>query len=162
LVARDSVTGGHKEIADREFRAAETWRRITIASLVVAAAWITFSLFFTTPVLEPERAFWLGVGKSISLTVLLVSFAVYASKQASIHRLNERKARAFFLQVQAFDPFIASLPEETRVALKQALSSRIFGADDSEGDKQVLEAGELKTFDRFLDLAERLKKLVIR
>jgi hypothetical protein len=111
------------------------------------------------PTAEPERIFWLQIGKSISLTILLLSFAVYASKQAALHRISERKSRSFFLQVQAFDPFIESLPEATRHELKQSLSARIFGPDDPEHDKAILENGDFKSVDRLLVTLEQIKKV---
>lgn len=160
LVARDSITGGHKQIADREYSAAQNWRRATIGSIIATAAWLGYSLFCLEPVTEPEIVFWLQVAKSVSLTALFISFAVYASKQAALHRVNERKARSFFLQVQAFDPFIENLPEEKRIELKQALSARIFGSDDSEHEKAMLENGDFKSIDRAFDLIEKAKKLV--
>jgi hypothetical protein len=162
LVARDSITGGHKQIADREYKAAETWRWMTIGSIVATALWIAYTLFWISPIVEPEKAFWLQVGKSVSLTALLISFAVYASKQAALYRVNERKARSFFLQVQAFDPFIEGLPDEKRVQLKQELTARIFGSDESEFEKVMIENGGFKDIYRTLDLFEKVKKLVGR
>jgi len=160
LVARDSITGGHKQIADREYIAAQTWRRATIGSIIATALWIGYSLFFMEHVVEPEIVFWLQIGKSVSLTALFISFAVYASTQAALHRVNERKARSFFLQVQAFDPFIESLPDEKRIELKQALTARIFGSDESEHEKAMLENGGFKTIDRAFDIIEKAKKLI--
>jgi hypothetical protein len=131
LVANDSITGGHKQVADREYSSANSWRRATIGSVICAAIWILYSLFCMTPNIYPEKLFWLQIGKSISLTALLLSFAGYASKQASLHRINETKARSFFLKVQAFDPFIENLPEEKRIEMKQSLSERIFSSDEN-------------------------------
>jgi hypothetical protein len=159
LTARDAVTGGHKEIADREQTAAEAWRWATVAGLAAAIIWLLYSLFCLTPVLEPERAFWLQIGKSISLTALMLSFVVYASKQAALHRVSERKARAFFLQVQAFDPFIEGLQDADKQELKKALSARIFGADDSSHDTAILESMEFKPVEKFAGLAEQFQKI---
>lgn len=160
LVALDSVTGGHKNIADREFNAAQLWRRVTIGSIAATIAWILFSLFCFNPTLEPAPLFWLQIAKSLSLTALLLSFAVYASKQAALHRINERKAQSFFLQVQAFDPFIASLPEDTRHEMKKSLSVRIFGPDDPDHDKAILENGDFKVLEKFLGFAEQFKRII--
>lgn len=88
------------------------------------------AIWLFKPDLEPERLFWSEIFKGLSLTALLISTAVYASKQSTLHRLNERRARSFFLQVQAFDPFISDLPEDKKVALKEILSGKIFGGVD--------------------------------
>lgn len=162
LTAVDSVTGGHKNIADREYTSARNWRYMTLASVSAAALWILLSIFCFQPVLEPPRLFWLSIAKSLSLTAILVSFAVYASKQSSLHRRNEAKARAFFLQVQAFDPFVASLPIEKQTELKEALSTRIFGVDNSDQGAQPMAEANLDGLERLLDVGEKLKKLVSR
>jgi hypothetical protein len=159
LVAHDAVTGGHKEIADREFRAAKNWRRATVATIGVTMAWLLYSMFCVEPITEPEREFWLHLGKSVSLTALMLSFGVYASKQSALHRVSERRARAFFLQVQAFDPFIASLEPADRQELKKALSTRIFGPDDPQHDKAILDNGDFKSLDKLLSVMESFKKL---
>lgn len=162
LVAVDSVSGGHKTIAVREQTAAQNWRRATVLSIGVIAAWLLYSLFGMKPELGSDRAFWLQVGKSVSLTALLISFAVYASKQAALHRANERRARAFFLQVQAFDPFIKDLEPADKLELKKALSARIFAPEDIQQDQAVLENGALDAVDRVMGFMERLSKLKAR
>lgn len=159
LVALDSVTGGHKSLADKELDSAIAWRRLTLLSIVLAGSWIAFSLFAMTPPAQLDHIFWLQLGKTVSLTALPLSFAVYASKQSVLHRINERKLRSFFLQVQAFDPFIESLPIETRHELKKSLSTRIFGDGESEAEKAVLLDGDFKSIDRFATLVESLRKV---
>lgn len=143
LVATDSVSGGHQKIADREQAAATFWRHVAVGSIGCAIVWLLCTLFYLTPTLYPERLFWLQIGKSISLTALLLTLAVYASKQAALHRTNERRFRSFFLQVQAFDPFIESLSEADKQELKKALSERIFGPDEAKTDDAVLDQPSL-------------------
>ena len=158
LVATDSITGGHKGIADREFTLATNWRRTTVAAVFVTLIWLVFSLMRTETSIEPIRLFWLHVGKTISITLLFVSFVVYASKQASLHRLNERKMRAFFLQVQAFDPFVSSLPEEKRFALKETLSVRIFGSEEGKNEKEAKFVDE-SSFRGIEQILEHIEKI---
>lgn len=160
LVAHDSVTGGHKNVADRELIAAENWRRAAVGSIFVTVVWLACALLWLTPQLNPERLFWLQIGKSIGLTALLVSFSIYASKQSTLHRANEQRAREFFLQVQAFDPFIAPLPEEQRWAMKTAMTERIFqqrGQNDSEATG--VKDSDFKGFDQVIGVLERIKGL---
>lgn len=132
LTAKDSVSGGYQTIADREYRSARDWRRVTIGAAIIALLWVSVSYFLFTPGDEPDRVFWTKLAKSASITALLISIAVYASRQSTLHRLNERRTRTFSLQVQAFDPFIASLRTEKQEVLKEEMSRRIFGSDDTE------------------------------
>jgi hypothetical protein len=159
LVTHDSVTGGHKKIADREHDAAVFWRRFTVGCIIATVGWILSSLFCFTPQLEPEKLFWLQIGKSAALTALLISFSIYASRQSNLHRLNEQKARSFFLKVQAFDPFVASLPDEQRWSMKQAMTERIFGSDETEQDKVSHDAADFKGLDHIVSVFERVKAI---
>lgn len=162
LSARDSVSGGHKGIADREYSSAQSWRWLTIGAIVAAAGWVGYSLFFLLPVLEPERLFWVQIGKSIALTGLLISFAVYASKQANLHRLNERKARSFSLQIQAFDPFIAALPDDLQHRLKEELTKRIFGREDFAEDSRIVSGSDFRSTDSTTLLNQLAASLVVK
>ncbi len=162
LVAHDSVTGGHKSIAEREYKAAQRWRYGTIASVGVTLAWLICSLIFLESNLQPERVFWLSAVKSAAITALLISFSVYASKQANLHRANERRMRSFFLQVQAFDPFVSNLPEESRFEMKKALSERIFGSDDVDTDQGRIDNADFKGMEQFTALLERVLKAAKR
>ncbi|MCA0996302.1 hypothetical protein [Alloyangia pacifica] len=157
LVAHDSVTGGHKNIADREYESATRWRFAAIGLITVTIIWLFYALFCLTPLVEPERAFWLQVAKSVSVTGLLISFSVYASRQSALHRINERRARSFFLQVQAFDPFVSSLPVEDRNKLKQELSARIFGSDDDGQDQMTMDASDIKSLDKFIEMVGKVR-----
>lgn len=159
LVATDSVAGGHVSIADRELASAQVWQKTTVGSIVAAIIWIIYSIFCLQPTLEPAQVFWLQIGKSISLTALLLSLAVYASKQAALHRMNERRFRSFFLQVQAFDPFIESLSDLDKQELKKDLSKRIFGPEDVRPDDAVLDPSALGEVEKMVGFLERVGKL---
>lgn len=160
LVTHDSVTGGHKKIADREHDAAMFWRRFTVGCIFVTVAWIGYSLFCLTPQLEPPKLFWLQIGKTAALTTILISFAIYASRQSNLHRQNEQKARSFFLKVQAFDPFVASLPDDQRWSMKQAMTERIFGPDEPGSEKAGLDAADFKGLEQVALFMEKIKALL--
>lgn len=159
LAARDSVTGGHKEIADNEEKSANKWRITTVIIIIFTIAWLAFGIKYYNPVNLGDKEFWFAVAKSISLTTLMISFAVYASKQASLHRLNAKKSRSFFLQIQAFSPFIQDLPETDRHELKKNISEKIFSSDDKEIDKAIIEHGDYKSMDRTLEIIESFKRI---
>jgi hypothetical protein len=161
LVAHDSVTGGYKTTADTEGRAANTWRRVTIGCIVVTAIWLII-VWLVKPDLTPEHLFWSHLIKSAGLAALFISAAVYASKQSTLHRLNERRARTFFLQVQAFDPFISDLPEDKKIALKEGMSGKIFGQDEFPMDSKLINASNYESVDKFIDVALKLKGIFIK
>ena len=159
LSAKDSVSGGYQSFADREYSSAEFWRYVTIGSAVVALLWVGASYFYFTPGDEPDRVFWIKLAKSVSITALLLSIAVYASRQSTLHRFNERRARTFSLQVQAFDPFIASLPGDMQDRLKEEMSKRIFGSDDHEL-QNLLKSSDFESLDKATWLSQVLPLLI--
>lgn len=160
IVARDSVIGGYKSIADREYNSARDWRRLSVTSIALTIIWLICNLIWGAPSVEPSKLFWLQIGKSAVITTLLISFAIYASKQANLHRANEQKTRSFSLQVQAFDPFIASLPETERNELKKALSERIFGDSKNGDDDKLLRDSSFQGLEQLAALIERIRKSV--
>ena len=66
--------------------------------------------------------------------------------------------RLFLLTLKTLHPAIKIFETE----LKQALSSRIFGSDDSEHEKEMLTKGDFKTIDRAFDIIEKAKNLFSR
>jgi hypothetical protein len=128
-----------------------------MASIALTLVWLLLSLLYIEPSQETNELFWLDVVKSAVITGLLMSFSIYASKQSNLHRINERKMRAFFLQVQAFDPFVKNLPDDARSELKRQLSERIFGGVDGTPD-DALDEASFKGIDHIGAIVERLLK----
>ena len=73
--------------------------------------------------------------KAFSVTAVLLFGAAYSAKQSNIHRDNEKRTRWFALEVNAIDPFIASLNEDDKKALKNKLSDKLFGQQVISNDK---------------------------
>jgi hypothetical protein len=144
LVAGDSVAAGYLKNADDEKDAANFWRWAAIAFIGLTATWIVISYFFLGS--SPKNIIGLNAAmnhdipwgqllKTFSLTGVLLFGALYSAKQSNIHRQNEKRTRWFALEVKAIDPFIASLKDEDRKALKNELSKRLFGQKDESNEK---------------------------
>lgn len=159
LVAQDSVTGGYKKDADDEEWQANFWRWSTIVCIFLTAAWILMAIFYLKPNVSDLKLYWADIAKGLSLTTLLVSAAVYTSWQSAIHRANARRARYFFLQVQAFDPFIASLPEDRQVVLKEGMSEKIFKGDPEVEDNVACNNFGVEKLAKTVDLIDRISKI---
>lgn len=160
LVAQNSVTGGYKKDAEDEEWQADFWRWATIICIVLTAIWIIVAILCLEPDVSDIRLYWADIAKGVSLTTLLVSSAVYTSRQSSIHRYNARRARYFFLQVKAFDPFIASLPEDRRADLKEKMSARIFKGDiDIPVEEKDCNFG-ISNAEKAVSLIERISRAI--
>lgn len=137
LVATDGVAGGYKSTADDEGKVANTWRLGAFVFLGAAALWLGAKLYFGVNALKESGVNWEEIVTSISLTGILLAAAVYASKQSSFHRNNEKKMRWFALEVKAIDPFLASLGEDDQKKLKAQICERIFGQSDGSDNHET-------------------------
>lgn len=130
LIAGDSVAEGYAKNAGSEKQAADVWRWISIGFIAATVTWIGIAIYFPANSGNNGEQIWIQTLKAISLTGVLLFGSVYASKQSSIHRSNERQIRWFALEVKAIDPFIASLEPAQQNALKEKLSERLFGQNN--------------------------------
>lgn len=160
LVGVDSVRAGYLTSADSEGKYANRWRAGAIAFIVATSCWLVYTYIFASPT-QDIWLHWPQMLKVASLSAVLIFGAVYASRQSALHRNNERDLRQFALEVQAFDPFVASLSEEKRNALKERLSERLFGRPRaSESEKHSIDAGVAKVLlDAVRDTVRDLSKL---
>lgn len=124
LAAEDSVVGGYVSNANKEGEAATKWRRGAVFFLVVSATWLFYS-FLT----RGGQFSWEAALVSIPLTAVLIAAAGYCAQQSTRHRNVEVHNRRFSLEMAAIDPYLQSLPDEDRIALKKELTSRYFGQD---------------------------------
>jgi hypothetical protein len=80
---------------------------------------------------------WYTLFVTFSLSGVLLWGSAYAAQQSTKHRINEKKARWFALEVRAFDPFINSLDDKDKNDLKRQFSEKIFGHSLNTDDDNV-------------------------
>ena len=134
LVAGDSVGAGYLKNADSEKDQANFWRGVAIAFILATVVWVGITYFAKFELSSDGNLLWGKVFKAVSLAGVLLYGAVYASKQSSFHRNNEKRTRWFALEIKAIDPFIASLSKDQQKVLKEKLSERLFGQNNSESE----------------------------
>lgn len=127
LVVNDGVAGGYQQNEIRERSAADVWRKISFGMIIASVTWIGIKYFLGFDKNSNGEIEWASVISAISLTLVLLGGAGYASRQSKLHREAEHAMRWFALEVKAFDPFIASLAEGDRSELKKAMTDRLFG-----------------------------------
>lgn len=122
-IGSTGMTGGFQKYANEQREQADKWRVVAACSLGFLVVLTTISLFF-----------WgsedIGSGHTVGRVLLSASLgalAAYAGNQSSAHRRREREARRFELEVAAFDPYIALLPEDRRNEVKVEMARKIFG-----------------------------------
>lgn len=138
LVGKDAVAGGYQRGEENERGAANLWRIIAMGSFVAAGIWIGVKYYFDFQVEPVGDLDWFKLISTTSLTLVLIGMGGYAARQSAIHRVAEQKLRWFALEVKAIDPFLSSLPEENRNALKDQLAQKLFGSNHkSVNDRDV-------------------------
>lgn len=138
LVAGDSVAAAYVESADNERKAANFWRWASIVFVIATTTWTGLSYYYGESVGAEGNILWTQITKALSITGVLLYGAIYSAKQSNAHRINERQTRWFALEVKAIDPFISSLDNDDRKALKNKLSEKLFGQNSRAIEKDHL------------------------
>lgn len=125
LVAETSVGGGYVQNAIKEGKIAVRWRWFSMTFIGFAAVWLFYN-FKSSGV----QFTWQGALMSVPLTVVLLGGAGYCAQQSTRHRNIQVQNRRFALEMAAIDPYLQSLPEPDRIALKRDLTARYFGQND--------------------------------
>lgn len=129
LVGTDGVAGGYQKTATDEHNAANTWRKVAMGSLGLAATWLALKFYLGFGSASAGGLNWAELVTAGSLTLVLLAAAGYASRQSKTHRDLEQEMRWFSLEVKAIDPFLSSLEDADQKELKKQLSERLFGKD---------------------------------
>lgn len=129
LVSADTMSGAYQRAAAEEKSAADQWRRISL-SLIGLTAFLLLLAYGIN--LGLKNVGWEKMVSTFSLSAVLLAGAGYAARQSAGHRESEKRARQFYLDVKALDPYISSLKEEERRELKIKLSERLFGQSASQ------------------------------
>ncbi len=126
IVAGDSVGASYLKNAKDEKKQANFWRWASVIFIALTAGWTAFAYSSGTSVLAESKILWTQILMGLPVTAVLLFGAAYSAKQSSIHRQNETRTRWFALEMKAIDPFISSLDDNDRKALKKTLSERLF------------------------------------
>jgi hypothetical protein len=126
VVGNIGATGNFQKIADNETGQANNWRRITVAlfGLGIAVAIVTFIKFLNAEP-TPEHAWSAAI--RLLYAIAVTAPAWYAAKESARHRTNADSARRTELELASLGPFIELMPEEKKVAIREALVEKYFG-----------------------------------
>lgn len=133
LVITEGIAGGFKENADAEKKIADVWRRISMGIYMVIPAWIGWT---TYGVDLPDAIFdWPVYSQLGPFSIAAFIVAKFASNQSNLHRTNAGRMRQFYLETEAFNPFIDSLPEPRQHILTEEFTRHIFGQNYNTEEK---------------------------
>lgn len=139
LAAGDSVGGGYAQTAMREKQIAKYWNFGALAFILLAAV-SGYQNFTAVGACGAGCNYWLLITSSTSMTLILLIGATFCARRAKMHHNAERAAKWLSLEVKAIDPFIASLDQKDRTALKIRLAERLFGQQSAQNSQNINKA----------------------
>lgn len=127
IIGNIGITGNYQKIANQEKAAADRWRNISLLLMLGMVGAISLTIFVSV-----ENGFdWkLSIFRLMAALVLIIP-ATYAAKESSRHRALENYNRRAELELASLDPYLEKLPEEKRNQIKENLTEKFFGLDDS-------------------------------
>lgn len=156
VVGNIGVTGNYQQIANSEGKQANFWRWTTVvifgAGISVAAA--TFIKFWNQP-FSTENT-W-SVIIRLLYAIAITAPAWYTARESARHRTNSDRARQTELELASIGPFIELMPEEKKIAIREALTKNYFGKPIDAHDVQLpMDIANMKDF--VVELVKAVRK----
>lgn len=150
--SRHAVSGEYGTWAAHQARSAFWW---TIAAVLIGVGTVVGLILAVSSAKDDTVQF---VIYKVSIGLLAAAVAGYAAKQASEHRVQERRFKRLALDVAALEPFLATLEDATTI--RDEFAKRVFAPENSQGDEGVSDSsGAVQlSASQILDLLKGLGK----
>jgi hypothetical protein len=149
IITDTGMAHGFQKTANEERAEAATWKRVAALSLI---AWIFIAGVFFALTYDKDLTL-AAVARQFLLSTPFVLLAGFAALQVSRHQKNERQMRQAELEIASIDPFLATLSDDDRNAVKREFATRYFGQKEIDHKHEVNDP-------KLLDLAGSLAKIV--
>lgn len=158
LIGNTAVTGNYQIIANRELSSANWMRGFSIFSVIALVGLALVDIARA----DPANLGWELMIFRLSVGLPLVGLALYFGKESSRHRTNEERNRRIELELTALSPFLHQLPKDKAELIREALTTKYFGADSNihpgqGGGTQETIRALLKQLEPLMDILKRLK-----
>jgi|GEM_PF-6303821 len=153
LASHDALRGQHKLASDEEQKSFIRWRKISFASMIIAAIYAGYMFH--------DNSVYSNAHLTAPVLIILLSAAAYSGRIAAGHRREAIRVRQFSLEMEAILPYLDAL--ERSDAESKALRSKL--AEKFFGNLPPLETGQSKnethlTDSTLQDIKENLATLV--
>lgn len=128
IVGNVGVTGNYQNIANENMKAANLFRGIALAFMVIMSGLLIWSIIEISK--NGEFNLYKSLVRILAAAVLTYP-AVYAARESSRHRQLETQNRKLELELASIGPFIELLPEDKKQKIKEELVNRYFGNNNS-------------------------------
>lgn len=124
LISMKGLAHGYQKIANNEGRKAFIWNILSVLSIIGI---LLFGYKFI--ILHQGTMSWTTLVSRIVLTGVGLTLFTYCSKQATIHRSEERRNRKIELELASLDPYLKDLEPSHQKEVKENLVNKYFGVE---------------------------------
>jgi myosin heavy subunit len=128
IIGNIGITGNYQNIANDEKKAADIWRRLALGLMAGMVLIIGVTIFISATDGFDWKLALFRVGAAFVLAIP----AAYAAKESAKHRALENHNRRAELELASLDPYLEKLPKETRDKVKEELTKKFFGLNETE------------------------------
>lgn len=154
LIGNKANIGEYKTNADKAHSERIKWQIATVIIFVVAFALMGLITLFT-------KDYNIATLARYIVSIILLGMSGYTGKQASNLRKDEVYYRKQQLELSSIDVYLDDIPQETKILIKQALSSKIFG-QAGETYKNKYDDNTNETLDKIVKLVENLSNTITK
>lgn len=128
IIANTGMAYGFQKTANDERSAARLWQIVAACSLAI---WIIAGCVFFALTYDKDLTLT-AVARQFMISTPFVLLSGFAALQVSRHQRNERSMRQAELEIASIDPFLSTLSDEDRNAVKREFATRYFGQREVE------------------------------
>ena len=121
VVGNIGVTGNYQQTADEDKTAADRFRVGAVACFLLMAGIIVWTAF------DIDTIGWQSVLYRLGAALIFVFPGAYMALESSKHREAANRNRRIELELASLGPFIETLSDDQKAALRQKLTERYFG-----------------------------------
>ena len=149
IITDTGMAYGYQKNANEEKQEATVWKMVASGSL---GLWIVVGVVFLALTYDKDLT-WPTVARQFLISTPFILLSGFAALQVSRHQRYERRLRQAELELASIDPFLATLKDEERNAVKREFATRYFGQREEDRKHEVTEP-------KLLELAGTLAKTI--
>lgn len=124
FMSMKGLAQGYQKIANNEGKKAFVWNALSLFSLI-GILWFGYKFI----ILHEGIMSWTTLVSRIVLTGVGITLFTYCAKQATNHRIEERRNRKIELELASLDPYLKDLEPTKQKEVKQSLVDKYFGVE---------------------------------
>lgn len=123
VISNTGMVGGYQKTANQDRAGKIFWNTIAVGS-IVGLIWFAISAYKITIEVDPN---WISFAGRAFVASAFGILTAYAAKLSDKYSESERHNRKMELELASIDPYLVSLPEDSRIKVKEDLAKRLFG-----------------------------------